>query len=113
MSVEAGSVELELILTGLQQVQRDLKGFERQAKRSTRQAEKGFNDLNRSIQGFGKSILGIAGALGAGAFLRLQSREALDFDRAVTKLNATLGKDGTQVIICRSSGERLRNTASA
>ena len=104
--MEAGSVELELILTGLQQVQRDLKRFERQAEKSARRATKEFDSLNKSVRGFGRSIATIAGALGAGAFFKAAISESLQFDRAVTKLNATLGRDGTAVII-----SQLRRTS--
>jgi tape measure domain-containing protein len=97
--VDAGSVELELILTGLSQVKKDLDKFERNAKKSADEAEKGWKKLQKTVDGFGRSVVGIAAALGAGAFFKAAITEALDFDRAVTKLNATLGKDGTQVII--------------
>ena len=106
MSVEAGSVELELILTGLKQVERDLKRFERQSQRSAKKAQRSFEKLNQTVSGFGRSIAGVAAALGAGAFFKAAVTEALDFDRAVTKLNATLGKDGTQVIL-----SQLRRTS--
>jgi len=104
--VDAGSVELELILTGLSQVKKDLDKFERNAKKSAAEAEKGWKKLKRTVDGFGRSVVGIAAALGAGAFFKAAITEALDFDRAVTKLNATLGKGGTQVIL-----SQLRRTS--
>ena len=104
--MEAGSVEPELILTGLKQVERDLKRFEAQSQRSAKKAERGFDKLNKTVSGFGKSVAGIAAALGAGAFFKAAISEALDFERAVTKLNATLGKGGTQVIL-----SQLRRTS--
>ena len=104
--MDAGSVELELILTGLSQVKKDLDKFERNAKKSAAEAEKGWKKLKRTVDGFGRSVVGIAAALGAGAFFKAAITEALDFDRAVTKLNATLGKGGTQVIL-----SQLRRTS--
>ena len=111
--MEAGSVELELILTGLKQVERDLKRFEAQSQRSAKKAQRGFEKLNKTVSGFGASVRNIAVALGAGAFFKAAITEALDFDRAVTKLNATLGKGGllrlcglTQVIL-----SQLRRTS--
>ena len=74
--------------------------------RKGQQKRKEVLKLNKTVSGFGASVRNIAVALGAGAFFKAAITEALDFDRAVTKLNATLGKGGTQVIL-----SQLRRTS--
>jgi hypothetical protein len=96
--VDAGAVELELILTGLKQVERDLKRFEAQSQKSAKKAQRGFEKLNKTVAGFGSSVRNVAVALGAGAFFKAAITDALDFDRAVTKLNATLGKGASNPV---------------
>ena len=93
--MDAGQVELELILTGVRDVQRELEKFSKKSEKQAKDAARGFDRLNKSIKGVGGSLASAAlqfvsfATLGAAAVDA--TRKTIKLETAVNLLERTLG----------------------